>query len=133
MLGYVISAIALVIVLIVLFGRKKRAQTAPDDALVRQLNERIEAQTKQTEIARAELQELRAIVAKITPRLDEQQQQLLALSQQQQSIEQQNPQTKLYAGAVKLIELGASLEEVMRQCELPRAEAELLFSLHKKS
>jgi len=31
-----------------------------------------------------------------------------------------------------MVELGADLEEVIRECELPRAEAELLFSLHKK-
>ena len=31
-----------------------------------------------------------------------------------------------------MIELGADIEEVMRECELPRAEAELLFTLHQK-
>ena len=30
------------------------------------------------------------------------------------------------------VELGADLEEIIRECELPRAEAELLMSLHKQ-
>ena len=31
-----------------------------------------------------------------------------------------------------MVELGADLEEIIRECELPRAEAELLMSLHKQ-
>ncbi|QUM83991.1 MULTISPECIES: DUF2802 domain-containing protein [unclassified Moritella] len=46
--------------------------------------------------------------------------------------EQQDPASRFYTRAVKLVELGATLEEIMRECELPRAEAELLLSFHKK-
>ncbi len=42
------------------------------------------------------------------------------------------PEAKLYSRAVKMIELGADLDEVMRECELPQGEAELLFSMHQK-
>ena len=44
----------------------------------------------------------------------------------------QAPENKLYTRATKMVELGASIEELMKECELPRAEAELLLSLHKK-
>ncbi|WP_115719171.1 DUF2802 domain-containing protein [Gallaecimonas mangrovi] len=43
-----------------------------------------------------------------------------------------DPQGKLYSRAAKMVALGADIEELMRECELPRAEAELLFNLHKK-
>ena len=33
--------------------------------------------------------------------------------------------------AAKMVELGADLDEVMNECELPKAEAELLISLRK--
>ena len=44
----------------------------------------------------------------------------------------QAPETRLYTRATKMVELGASIEELMVECELPRAEAELLLNLHRK-
>ncbi|MCW8994475.1 MAG: DUF2802 domain-containing protein [Psychromonas sp.] len=44
----------------------------------------------------------------------------------------QAPENRLYTRAVKMVELGASIDELMIECELPRAEAELLLNLHKK-
>ena len=44
----------------------------------------------------------------------------------------QAPENRLYTRATKMVELGASVEELMVECELPRAEAELLLNLHKK-
>jgi len=44
----------------------------------------------------------------------------------------QAPENRLYTRATKMVELGASIEELMLDCELPRAEAELLLNLHKK-
>ena len=42
------------------------------------------------------------------------------------------PENRLYTRATKMVELGASIEELMIDCELPKAEAELLFNLHRK-
>ncbi|WP_037049470.1 DUF2802 domain-containing protein [Psychromonas sp. SP041] len=42
------------------------------------------------------------------------------------------PENRLYTRATKMVELGASIEELMTECELPRAEAELLLNLHRK-
>ncbi len=55
----------------------------------------------------------------------------LQLAEQQQKIDMFDPESKLYSRAMKMVQLGAPLEEVMRECELPRAEAELLYNLHK--
>ena len=52
-----------------------------------------------------------------------------------QSIEQQlqqQPEDKLYSRAQKLVELGADIAEIMRECDIPRAEAEMLLSIHRK-
>jgi len=43
----------------------------------------------------------------------------------------QQPQDKLYSRAFKLVELGADVEEVVRECEIPLAEAEMLISVHR--
>lgn len=58
--------------------------------------------------------------------------QLDQLNSQQQDIVDFDPESKLYSRAVKMVELGADLAEVMAECELPKAEAELLLSLHKQ-
>lgn len=42
------------------------------------------------------------------------------------------PENRLYTRAAKMIELGASIEELISDCELPRAEAELFFNLRRK-
>ncbi|WP_372763063.1 DUF2802 domain-containing protein, partial [Pseudoalteromonas sp.] len=59
-------------------------------------------------------------------------QQCEELVQQQAAQKYDDPDAKIYSRAVKMVELGADLNEVIRECELPRAEAELLFSLHKQ-
>lgn len=48
-------------------------------------------------------------------------------------VAEQDPASKFYQRAAKLVRQGASLEEVMEACELPRAEAELVFSLYRAS
>ncbi|MBA6340491.1 DUF2802 domain-containing protein [Colwellia sp. MB02u-10] len=56
-------------------------------------------------------------------------------SNQFQSIEQvlhQQPEDKLYTRAQKLVELGADLAEIIRECDIPRAEAEMLLSIHQR-
>ncbi|WP_417359987.1 DUF2802 domain-containing protein [Gallaecimonas pentaromativorans] len=50
----------------------------------------------------------------------------------QDELKSVDPQSKLYSRAAKMVALGADIDELMRECELPRAEAELLFNLHKK-
>lgn len=49
------------------------------------------------------------------------------------SSELNDPQSKLYSRGAKMVELGAEIEEVMRDCDLPRAEAELIINLHRKN
>lgn len=53
-----------------------------------------------------------------------------------QTIEQllhQQPEDKLYSRAQKLVELGADIEEIMRECDIPRPEAEMLMAVHRQN
>lgn len=57
------------------------------------------------------------------------------LTNQIQNIEQllhQQPEDKLYSRAQKLVELGADIAEIMRECDIPRAEAEMLMAVHQR-
>jgi len=57
------------------------------------------------------------------------------LTQQQEVFSQfqnQQPEDKLYSRAFKLAELGADIEEIMRECDIPKAEADMLMSVHQQ-
>ncbi|MBM7456589.1 HAMP domain-containing protein [Oceanisphaera litoralis] len=54
------------------------------------------------------------------------------LSEQQQELALKDPQGRLYSRATRMVQLGADIDEIMAECEMPRAEAELLISLHRK-
>lgn len=49
-----------------------------------------------------------------------------------ESFEQQQPADKLYSRAQKMVQLGAGIDEVIQECQLPRAEVEILFSVTKR-
>ena len=49
----------------------------------------------------------------------------------EQQIHQQ-PEDKLYSRAQKLVELGADIVEIMRECDIPRSEAEMLLAIHRQ-
>lgn len=44
----------------------------------------------------------------------------------------ESSEQRLYGRAKKMIEMGAEVDELISECEIPRAEAELLLSLYKK-
>lgn len=60
------------------------------------------------------------------------QQQQTALEERQANVEEQTPESRFYQRAAKLVEKGASVEDLMKDCEIPRNEAELLISLHRR-
>ncbi|XOV79242.1 MAG: DUF2802 domain-containing protein [Aestuariibacter sp.] len=57
---------------------------------------------------------------------------LKKLTEKLQEIESADPGARMYTKAAKLVSSGASIEEVMQECDIPRAEAELLMNLHTR-
>ena len=58
------------------------------------------------------------------------------LNDQQGLVEQlqlQQPEDKLYSRAQKMVLLGADVDELIRECDLPKAEAEMLVAMHNKN
>ena len=103
------------------------------------MQQQFDAAQSQNQQLQAELEELRSgligvgqRVLKMQERQQGLRQDLDELQQQQQVIALSDPESKIYSRAVKMVELGADLEEIIRECELPRAEAELLFNLHRQ-
>ena len=118
-LAIIALAVALIALAMIILFKSAQLQQFKDSA-------------EQINILRSEVQELRTGLLSIGKRVLEVEQQNEELTQQQAAQKYDDPDAKIYSRAVKMVELGADLEEVIRECELPRAEAELLFSLHKQ-
>jgi hypothetical protein len=57
--------------------------------------------------------------------------QLERIEERQNEIAMNDSGGRLYSRASKMVELGADVNELMKECDLPKAEAELLLSLQK--
>ncbi|OYD25934.1 DUF2802 domain-containing protein [Oceanimonas baumannii] len=81
---------------------------------------------------RKQLEELQTANIGMGKKLNELGRYLAALREQQQELALKDPQSKLYSRAARMVQLGADIEEIMAECDMPRAEAELLLSLHRR-
>jgi peptidoglycan hydrolase CwlO-like protein len=77
-----------------------------------------------------EIHEIRSGNYGVMTRVKELVQQVDKLQLDQQNLVEQDSQSRFYSKGAKLISQGASLEDVMRECDMPAAEAELLFNLN---
>lgn len=137
-----VFAIAVILVLAVLvltavwwLGRLQRNWQQQ----LQQLEQQLDFKAQQLQQTRHELEELRAGVIGVGQRvlqldanINTVNQQLQALADKQQALELTDPESKIYSRAMKMVQLGADLDEIIRECELPRAEAELLYNLHQE-
>ena len=128
LLSIAISALAVGLISLALIIALKNKHANEINAVSQQLKD----SSEQTHILRSEISEIRTGLLSIGKRVLEVEQQNQDLMQQQAAKKYDDPDAKIYSRAVKMVELGADLDEVIRECELPRAEAELLFSLHKQ-
>jgi uncharacterized membrane protein len=87
--------------------------------------------TKQLLISRSETKEVLLSVQGLNKKLAGLESVTSEVSEKQEELQLVDPDAKLYSRAVKMIGLGANVDEIVRECELPVAEAELLVSLHK--
>ena len=87
---------------------------------------------RQRETFKVELQELRSGSIGVGRKVTSLEKKLNQQSEILEEASHQDPQAKLYSRALKMVNLGAGIEELMQECELPKAEAELILRLHKK-
>lgn len=78
------------------------------------------------------LLELRSVVVGLGQRITEQQELIKHLSERVGELEHVDTDARLYSRATKMVQLGAGIHELMEECELPKAEAELMMSLQNK-
>ncbi len=103
------------------------------------LQKRIDQQRAQTRQAEKELQkmnkqllEVRSVVVGLGQKVTEQQDIIQHLNERIRELEHADTDGRLYSRATKMVQLGADINELIEECELPKAEAELMLSLQKK-
>ncbi|MDP5254775.1 MULTISPECIES: DUF2802 domain-containing protein [unclassified Vibrio] len=76
--------------------------------------------------------ELRSVLVGLGHKVNQQQSELQLLNERIAEIENADKDGRLYSRANKMVQLGADINEIIEECELPKAEAELMLSLQKK-
>ncbi|MCR3985565.1 MULTISPECIES: DUF2802 domain-containing protein [Aeromonas] len=117
-----LSLLALVLALYGILGHRRRQ---------RESEASVEALQGQLESLRKQMMELHTGAIGMGQRLQAAEGAMQKIHDSQQELTLQDPERRLYSRAAKMVELGADLDEVMSECELPQAEAELLISLRK--
>ena len=117
-----LSLLALVLALYGISGHRRRQ---------RESEARMETLQGQLESLRKQMMELHTGAIGMGQRLQSAEGAMQKIQDSQQELTLQDPERRLYSRAAKMVELGADLDEVMSECELPQAEAELLISLRK--
>lgn len=146
--GIVAAGLAVMVLLLVVlqFSRLNKLRSLIDSE--KQTNskqfERIQKQQKQQEEFLNELKmatrgisdkvislQNREVPDSVSPEeLLELKEQMVELNAKLHAMESADPASKLYTKASKLVAGGATIEDIMQECDLPRAEAELMMSLH---
>ncbi len=123
------GGIALIVMLIVLvWFRLHRAQTKQADYFRQQARHADKEQQKFNK----QLLEVRQVVVGLGKTVSDQQDIIKHLNERLKELENADTDARLYSRASKMVKLGADIEELIEECELPKAEAELMLSLQKK-
>ncbi|EGR2447137.1 TPA: flagellar transcriptional regulator FlrD [Vibrio cholerae] len=108
--------------------RLKRGQHRQSETLrqqIRNLDRELQKSNKQ-------LLEVRSVMVGLGQKVSEQQDIIRHLNERLLELENTDADARLYTRASKMVQLGADINELIQECELPKAEAELMMSLQNK-
>ncbi|MCG9632956.1 DUF2802 domain-containing protein [Vibrio sp. Isolate30] len=114
--------------IVVLLGKVKsvlQKQLDHSRAQVRSLEKELQKSSKQ-------LLEVRSVVVGLGQKVTEQEDVIKHLNERIVELEHADTDGRLYTRATKMVQLGAGINELIEECELPKAEAELMMSLQNK-
>ncbi|MER2492129.1 DUF2802 domain-containing protein [Catenovulum sediminis] len=121
------AVLANALVLWVWLSSKKNQQV-----LQTNVDEKLSHLERENKILRHEINEVNASSISMGKNIRQLAQYFAELENRFSELELVDPESKLYSRAAKLAEKGASIEEIIEECEIPRAEAELVVSLRKR-
>lgn len=126
----VVISVLIAITATVLISRERRARKALEikfsaiETVLKNSRLQYESLTKQ-------FNELRTGSIGMSDKLVDLIEQLEQVEERQNEIAMNDSGGRLYSRASKMVELGADVNELMTECDLPKAEAELMLSLQK--
>ncbi|WP_394221976.1 DUF2802 domain-containing protein [Alteromonas gracilis] len=91
---------------------------------------RVEALAKNANNQQTEAQARTLVITRHLQELDEKQ---TEVENQLRELKMQDPSLRLYQRAADLVKQGASIDEIIEACDIPRAEAEMLVMVHKQN
>ncbi|MEQ6342092.1 MAG: DUF2802 domain-containing protein [Gammaproteobacteria bacterium] len=100
---------------------------------IRRLDLRIKQRDAEVLILQDDLRALCAGAAGVGGNVERMEQQLRRLAERQDQVDLRDPAAQTYGHAIRLVQKGASVDELMSSCGLVRGEAELLMRLHRLS
>lgn len=134
--------LCLVIIIVLAFShflRRLANQKTDLDVLKTKLNEQNQKVTTFENISNRQQQQISELNKNLTAcfspleKLESRIEEVGSITQLLQSnIDSESTEQKLYGRAKKMIEMGADIDELVVECEIPRAEAELLISIYKR-
>lgn len=126
----IIAGVAVALILLLLLGlfRLKRSI----NTLSNHHRQQSRALDKELQKANKQLLEVRSVVVGLGQKLSEQQEIIRYQNERLNELENADSDGRLYSRASKMVKLGAGINELIEECELPKAEAELMMSLQKK-
>ncbi|WP_298440404.1 DUF2802 domain-containing protein [uncultured Ferrimonas sp.] len=130
----VIAGIAMAVLIVAagMLVRWIRAKVNQVERKVEAVKLLLKAAEANNEALQRELTEVRSGALGVGKRVKELEHSQQHLQARQDEVLQTDPDAKLYNRAMKMVELGADVEEIMKDCELPKAEAQLLVTLHRR-
>ncbi|WP_080388343.1 flagellar transcriptional regulator FlrD [Vibrio cholerae] len=122
------GSVFVVLCIMLALWRLKRGQHRQSETLrqqIRNLERELQKSNKQ-------LLEVRSVMVGLGQKVSEQQDIIRHLNERLLELENTDADARLYTRASKMVQLGADLNELIQECELPKAEAELMMSLQNK-
>ena len=120
----------LLVVVGVLASKIKRLSVEQEQQKLSLLGEveRVEGMAKNANNQHAESQARTLVITRHLQTLDENQ---TEIQSQIRELKLQDPSLRLYQRAAELVKQGATIDEIMDACDIPRAEAEMLMMVHR--
>ncbi|WP_143698202.1 DUF2802 domain-containing protein [Vibrio sp. qd031] len=128
LIPYVAALAATLLFLALLWIRAKRAA----NLATKKQQDRLSRQEKDLATVNKQLLEVRSVVIGLGQKVSEQQDIIQILNDRIREIENNDNDGRLYSRASKMVKLGADVNELIQECDLPKAEAELMMSLQNK-
>ncbi|MFZ8198771.1 DUF2802 domain-containing protein [Alteromonas portus] len=124
--------IVLAVAVSIMYSHVKQLRTALSDSEQNSASAiaRTEALAKNANNQQTEAQARTLVITRHLQELDEKQ---TDIENQLRELKLQDPSLRLYQRAADLVKQGASIEEIIEACDIPRAEAEMLMMVHKQN